>query len=231
MRFCRHDFRRYTDTLADLARARGITSVPMLINIHGTGGGRGLTYPIGISQLLGTWRNRPGTTAGSDMYLGDLTVGNVADFVLGNLFARASSGEDQPLTALEFEAGDGDYGQDLGALVPPEATSLRTRLAHGLGNRLMNFYLYAGGVNPPLARDPHRPGGDGIDRIAFTGEEHGFAAPVGPDGSGEPHPRRVGRDRPRPERGGGRGGDDGAAPGPDPRLRRRRLPDRVPAAG
>lgn len=182
MRFCRHDFRRYTDTLGDLARARGLTGVPFLVNIHGTGGGRGLTYPIGISQLLGTWRNRPGTTAGSDLYLGDLTVGNVADFVVGNLFARATSGEDQPLTALEFEAGDGDYGQDLGALVPPEATSLRTRLAHGLGNRLMNFYLYAGGVNPPLERDPERPGGDGGDRIAFTGQEHGFAAPVGPTG-------------------------------------------------
>ena len=182
MRFCRHDFRRYVDILAGLARARGIVGVPLLINIHGTGGGRGLTYPIGVSQLLGTWRNRPGTTAGSDMYLGDLTVGNVADFVFGNLFARAATGEDQPLTALEFEAGDGDYGQDLSALVPPEATSLRTRLAHGLGNRLMNFYLYAGGLNPPLERDPCRPGGDGIDRIAFTGEEHGFAAPIGPAG-------------------------------------------------
>ena len=66
--------------------------------------------------------------------------------------------------------------------MPPEATSLRTRLAHGLGNRLMNFYLYAGGLNPPLERDPCRPGGDGIDRIAFTGEEHGFAAPIGPAG-------------------------------------------------
>ena len=182
MRFCRHDFRCYVDTLAGFARARDIAAVPLLINIHGTSGGRGLTYPIGISQLLGTWRNRPGTTAGSDMYLGDLTVGNVADFVFGNLFARATTGEDQPLTALEFEAGDGDYGQDLSALVPPEATSLRTRLAHGLGNRLMNFYLYAGGLNPPLERDPRRPGGDGIDRIAFTGEEHGFAAPIGPTG-------------------------------------------------
>ena len=68
MRFCRHDFRRYVDILAGLARARGIVGVPLLINIHGTGGGRGLTYPIGVSQLLGTWRNRPGTTAGSDMY-------------------------------------------------------------------------------------------------------------------------------------------------------------------
>lgn len=43
------------------------------INIRGTGGGRDLTYPIGVSQLLGSWRNRPGTTAGSDLYLGDLT--------------------------------------------------------------------------------------------------------------------------------------------------------------
>lgn len=182
MRFSRSEFRRYVDTLTAFATERGITGVPFLINIHGTGGGRGLTYPIGVSQLLGTWRNRPGTTAGSDMYLGDLTVGNVADFVVGNVFARAATGADQPLTALEFEAGDGDYGQDLGALVPPEATDLRTRLAHGLGNRLINFYLYAGGINPSLDRDPARPDGDGLDRIAFTGEEHGFAAPVGPTG-------------------------------------------------
>ncbi|WP_152362953.1 beta-galactosidase [Microlunatus speluncae] len=182
MRFCRVRFRRYSDTLAAWVAEHGLDSVPLLINIHGTGGGRGLTYPIGISQLLGTWRNRPGVIAGSDMYLGDLTVGNVADFVLGNVFARAAAGPNQPLTALEFEAGDGDYGQDLSALVPPEATVLKTRLAYALGNRLINFYLFAGGVNPPLDPDPALAGGDGIDRIAFTGEEHGFAAPVGPSG-------------------------------------------------
>ncbi|GAB3741938.1 beta-galactosidase [Microlunatus parietis] len=182
MRFCRDRFRRYTDTLAGWVAGHGLATLPLLINIHGTGGGRGLTYPIGISQLLGTWRNRPGTVAGSDMYLGDLTVGNVADFVLGNVFAAATAGPNQPLTALEFEAGDGDYGQDLGALVPPEATALKTRLAHALGNRLINFYLFAGGTNPPLDTDPDLPGGDGIDRIAFTGEEHGFAAPLGPTG-------------------------------------------------
>lgn len=189
MRFCRARFRRYTDTLAGWVAEHELDSVPLLINIHGTGGGRGLTYPIGISQLLGTWRNRPGLVAGSDMYLGDLTVGNVADFVLGNVFAAATSGPNQPLTALEFEAGNGDYGQDLSSLVPPEATALKTRLAHALGNRLINFYLFAGGVNPPLEPDPDLPatpenpsGGDGLDRIAFTGEEHGFAAPLGPSG-------------------------------------------------
>ena len=185
MRFCRLRFRDYVDVLTELARAQGIDSVPFLVNIHGTSASRGLTYPIGISQLMGTWRYRAGVAAGSDMYLGDLTVTNVADFVLGNLFAAAVAGGDQPLTALEFEAGDGGYGEDLGTLVPPEATELRTRLAHGLGNRLMNFYLYAGGTNPPLERDPARPEGDGIDRLAFTGEHHGFAAPIGP--TGEPN--------------------------------------------
>lgn len=189
MRFCRARFRRYTDLLAGWVAEHELDSVPLLINIHGTGEGRGLTYPIGISQLLGTWRNRPGLVAGSDMYLGDLTVGNVADFVLGNVFGSATSGPHQPLTALEFEAGDGNYGEDLAALVPPEATALKARLAHALGNRMINIYLFAGGVNPPLDPDPALPatvdnpsGGDGIDRIAFTGEEHGFAAPVGPTG-------------------------------------------------
>ena len=179
--------------------------MPLLINIHGTGGGRGLTYPIGVSQLLGTWRNRPGTTAGSDMYLGDLTVGNVADFVFGNLFARAATGEDQPLTALEFEAGDGDYGQDLSSLVPPEATSLRTRLAHGLGNRLMNFYLYAGGLNPPLERDPHRPAGTAStgspSPARSTASPHRSVPPVAPTARTPPWRPPCGRStRSRPRR-------------------------------
>jgi beta-galactosidase len=46
------------------------------------------------------------------------------------------------------------------------------------GNRLLNVYLFTGGRNPLLAT----PVGDGNDRIAFTGERHGFAAPVDPEG-------------------------------------------------
>jgi beta-galactosidase len=46
------------------------------------------------------------------------------------------------------------------------------------GNRLISYYLFAGGHNPPL----DNPVGDGNDRIAFTGERHGFAAPVDPEG-------------------------------------------------
>ena len=167
MRFCRARFRRYADTLAGLRGRARLDSVPLLINIHGTGGGRGLTYPIGISQLLGTWRNRPGLIAGSDMYLGDLTVGNVADFVFGNLFGAATAGPNQPLTALEFEAGDGDYGQDLCVVGAAGGHALKTRLAHALGNRLINFYLFAGGstrrwtVRTPVAGTRRRTGSTG----------------------------------------------------------------------
>ena len=62
-----------------VAERNGILGVPFLINVHGTAEGRGRTYPIGISQLLETWRDQPQMTAGSDFYLGDLTVENVAD--------------------------------------------------------------------------------------------------------------------------------------------------------
>ena len=54
------------------------------------------------------------------------------------------------------------------------------------GNRLVNLYLFAGGINARL----DEPIGDGNDRISFTGERHGVAAPVGPEGRlGTTYPR------------------------------------------
>ncbi|KAB1916253.1 hypothetical protein F8274_00735 [Micromonospora sp. AMSO31t] len=152
--------------------------MPFLINVHGTGGGRGRTFPIGISQLFEAYRGQPQLTSGSDYYLGDLTVTNVTDLYVSNAFLAAVHDAHQPPMSLEFEAGNGDYGQDLSTLYPPEAIELKTRLCVAQGNRLLNLYLFAGGYNPPLAE----PVGDGNDRIAFTGERHGFAAPVDPEG-------------------------------------------------
>ena len=43
---------------------------------------------------------------------------------------------------------------------------------------MINYYLFAGGINPPL----DEPVGDGNDRISFTGERHGTAAPDRPRG-------------------------------------------------
>ncbi|MFE9201221.1 beta-galactosidase [Micromonospora sp. NPDC007230] len=181
-RYMRDRYRRYVTALRASAERYGVTGVPFLVNVHGTGGGRGRTFPIGISQLMEAYRGQPQLTSGSDFYLGDLTVGNVADLYVSNAFLAAAHDGDQPLTCLEFEAGNGDYGEDLSTRYPPEAIDLKTRLCVAQGNRLLNLYLFAGGHNPPLAE----PVGDGNDRIAFTGERHGFAAPVGPEGQLNP---------------------------------------------
>lgn len=185
-RFSRERFARYIATLERWARDRGVTA-PLLVNVHGTGSGRGLTYPIGVSQLAPAYRGRPGMTGGTDMYLGELTVGNAADLYVGNAFTTAVHGPDQPLTALEFDAGNGDYGEDLHGLTSPEATVLKTLLDVAQGVRLLNFYLFAGGINPLIAT----PAVDGSGRIAFTGERHGFAAPIGPEGERTPSLRGV----------------------------------------
>ncbi|MBA3991902.1 MAG: glycosyl hydrolase [Cyanobacteria bacterium DS2.3.42] len=175
--YMRSRFKRYVQALRRLAEENGIKDIPFLINVHGTSGGRGRTFPIGVSQLFESYENEPQMTSGSDFYFGDLTVANVADLYVDNAFMAAVLGPDQPLMSLEFEAGDGNYSDDLGVLYAPEAIELKTRLCLAQGNRLLNYYLHAGGHNPP-----QEAAGDGIDRIAFTGERHGFAAPVGPDG-------------------------------------------------
>ncbi len=175
--YMRDRFRRYVLTLRGYAEEFKVDSVPFLVNIHGTGGGRGRTFQIGISQLFEAYRNQPQMTSGSDIYLGDLTVTNVADLYMLNAFMDAVHGKDQPTSSLEFEAGNGNYGKDLGSLYTPEAIELKTRLCLAQGLRLLNYYLHAGGENPHI-----ESAGDGIDRIAFTGQTHGFAAPVEPNG-------------------------------------------------
>jgi beta-galactosidase len=174
----RDRYASYLLRLGDVARGHGIDGVPLLVNLHGTAGGRGRTFPIGISQLSRSYAGVPQTTSGSDHYLGELTVENVPDLYVLNAFMAAVHDADQPTTSLEFEAGTGDYGEDMARLNSPQSTELKTRLCVAQGNRLVSYYLFAGGHNPPL----DEPVGDGNDRIAFTGERHGFAAPVDPEG-------------------------------------------------
>ena len=203
--------------------------MPFLINIHGTEGGNGVPFAIGISQLVETYAGVPGMVAGSDHYLGDMTLGTTTDLYFINAFMAAVNDADQPLTSLEFEAGTGDYGGGAEMQYDPSTVDLKTRLCLAQGNRLINYYLFAGGINPPL----DEPVGDGNDRISFTGERHGTAAPVGPEGQ-----RGL---RLRGHRAGGR-----TPSGPTSRwladmdeehddvalgLRARRLHDRVPPPG
>lgn len=176
--YMRDRFARYVRTLRGYAEEFGVRDVPFVVNIHGTAEGRGLSYPIGISQLYQAYTQDAGYLSGSDIYLGDLGTHNFADLYLANAFMAAVHRPEQPLASVEFEAGTGDYDSTFGRRTDPSAVDFKTRMCIAQGNRLLNVYLFAGGRNPRLAVLP----GDGNDRIAFTGERHGFAAPVDPEG-------------------------------------------------
>ncbi|GAA4351794.1 beta-galactosidase [Angustibacter luteus] len=177
-RFMRTRFAHYVQALRADAEELGIRDVPFVVNIHGTEGGSGAPFPIGISQLVETYAGVPGMLSGSDHYMGDMTLGTTTDLHMINAFMAAVHDADQPITSVEFEAGSGDYGGGLDMQYDPSTVELKTRLCLAQGNRLINYYLFAGGINPPL----DEPVGDGNDRISFTGERHGTAAPVGPEG-------------------------------------------------
>jgi len=176
--YMRNRFSRYVDILKEYTEEFGGAGVPFVVNIHGTGGGRGFTFPIGISQLYESYEGKPGFLSGSDIYFGDLNMDTFQDLYLINGFMDAVHDADQPLTSVEFNCGDGNFGETYGSRYDPSAADFKMRMCVAQGNRLVNYYLFSGGRNGLL---DHKPG-DGNDRVAFTGERHGFAAPVGPDG-------------------------------------------------
>ncbi|MDI6619187.1 MAG: beta-galactosidase [Clostridiales bacterium] len=176
--YMRNRFARYIALLRSYAEEFGVEGIPFIVNVHGTGGGRGLTFPIGISQLYEAYTQAPGYISGSDIYLGNLTMDNFQDLYLINGFMDAVNNSDQPLTSVEFECGDGNYGCTYGGRYDPSAADFKARMCIAQGNRMLNYYLFAGGTNYRLDPKPD----DGNDRIAFTGERHGFAAPVSPEG-------------------------------------------------
>ena len=176
--YMRNRFARYAATLRSYAGECGVREIPFFLNIHGTAGGRGLTYPIGVSQLFEAYTQKEGYASGSDIYLGDLTMNNFQDLYMINAFTDSVNTKDQPLTSLEFECGDGNYGSTLGGRYDPSAVDFKTRMCIAQGNRMLNYYLFAGGSNYVMDPKPK----DGNGRIAFTGQRHGFAAPISPEG-------------------------------------------------
>jgi len=176
--YMRHRFARYIATLRAFAEEFGISGIPFVVNIHGTEAGGGEPFPIGISQLYESYTQAPGYLAGSDHYLGNLTGENASDLYLMNAFMEAVNRPEQPLTSVEFEAGEGDYGGGMATRLDPSAADFKLRLSVAQGNRLVNYYLFTGGINYRLDRIT----GDGNDRISFTGERHGTNAPVSPEG-------------------------------------------------
>lgn len=176
--YMRDRFARYVAALREMAEENGVSGIPFLINIHGTEAGGGASFPIGISQLYESYTQADGYLAGSDHYLGNLTAQNAPDWYVMNAYMDAVNLPDQPLTSMEFEAGEGDYGGSMGARLDPSAAPFKLRMAAAQGNRLVNYYLFTGGYNDRMDRAT----GDGNDRISFTGERHGTGAPVNPEG-------------------------------------------------
>ena len=178
-RFMRGQFARYVATLRGYAEEFGVRGIPFIVNLHGCGGGRALTIPLGISQLYETYARLPGYLSGSDLYLNNLTMDNFQDLYLANALMEAMHDGDQPITSMEFQCGDGNYGQTFGNRIDPSSTEFALRICLAQGARWINYYVFSGGHNYRLEPPPD----DGNGRIAHTGERHGFAAPVGPEGT------------------------------------------------
>ena len=177
-RFMRGQFARYVATLRGYAEEFGVRGIPFIVNLHGCGGGRALTIPLGISQLYESYAGLPGYLSGSDLYLNNLTMDNFQDLYLANALMEAMHDGDQPITSMEFQCGDGNYGQTFGNRIDPSSTEFALRICLAQGARWINYYVFSGGHNYRLEPPPD----DGNGRIAHTGERHGFAAPVSPEG-------------------------------------------------
>ncbi|MEH6943575.1 beta-galactosidase [Bacillus sp. JJ722] len=175
--YMRYRYTKYFTILREYAEELGVKDILWIINIHGTSAGRACTLPIGISQLYETYADGK-CISGSDIYLGDLTMTNFVDLYVNNAFMDACHNEHQPLTCLEFECGDGNYGERDTARYDVSAADFKTRMLMAQGFKLLNYYLFCGGRNYRLADDHN----DGNNRIATTGERHGFAAPISPEG-------------------------------------------------
>lgn len=177
MDFFRQEIKEYTEILESWTHKYGIGETIYMINIHGTGGGKLFGYPIGISQLYKAFEGKTNYLCGSDIYYGDLKVPTIHDTYLANAMTEAINGDNQPLTSLEFNSTDADFGFNHGGRVNATTASLRARLMLSQGNKLLNYYLFSGGFNDYMEFDL----GNGINRIASTGEKHGFGAPIRPD--------------------------------------------------
>ena len=146
------------------------------VNIHGTSHGRAKTFPIGISQLLETYHDDD-IILGTDIYLGNLDLENFHDLYIVNAMMNSLYGINKPMTTLEFNTSDGNFGDNLAIRLLPSAIDFKVRMSILQNHRMLNYYLFTGGINP---RFNFLKEIDGNDRIAITGERHGFAAPVQP---------------------------------------------------
>lgn len=176
--YMRDRYAEYARVLKDMAEKYGVREIPFLINIHGTGEGRGYTFPVGISQLMEAYGQSGSFWAGSDIYLSGLRLQNMQDLYLIHCYMEAVNRQNMPLASFEFQSGEADYDESGNGRLDMADADFTARMCVAQGNRLINHYLFTGGRNMLLKK----PRKDGNNRIAITGERHGFTAPVNPEG-------------------------------------------------
>ncbi|MBP3041638.1 beta-galactosidase, partial [Bacillaceae bacterium Marseille-Q3522] len=179
--FMRHRFTKFVAVLKKMMDELGVKDTPYIINVHGSDQGRAKMFPLGISQLFEAYTQDEQIIAGSDHYIGDLTADKFQDIYLMNAYMEAVNLENQPLSCMEMQCGDGDHGLVFGEHHFDVSTSdIKTRVSIAQGNRIINHYLFTGGVNYLM----NFPLNDGNDRISFTGEHHGMGSIL--DSTGKP---------------------------------------------
>ncbi len=176
--FNRDKFARYTTFLESVCYEHGFNNTPLLINIHGTGGGRLYGYPIGLSQLIETYADKPNITAGSDLYFDNVDLSDFHEWYLASCLTEATLDKKQPLSSLELNATSGDYGNSITNRKLNSSLKLQISLLLSQNNKILNFYLFTGGFNDHFNEMVH----DGRNRVANTGELHGYGAPISPLG-------------------------------------------------
>jgi beta-galactosidase len=97
---------------------------------------------------------------------------------LCNSITDCTNHHGKPLSTLEFNLGDSNFGDNLSGRAMASSNDFKIRLSIAQGNKFLNDYLFCGGTNYRFDESLD----DGNDRIATTGETHGFAAPIGPTG-------------------------------------------------
>lgn len=177
-RYMRKRYAEYVYMLMRYAKEYGVKDVLYVVNIHGTSAGRGFSYPIGVSQLLETYAGKDEIISGSDVYFDDMKMPNFQDIYLCNEITRSTNRYGKPLACVEFNAGDSNFGDNYNVRGSAAGNDFKTRLFIAQGNKLLNYYLFSGGVNYRFDKELN----DGNNRIATTGGNHGFAAPIGPEG-------------------------------------------------
>lgn len=174
-KFMRIYFKKYIEELRTYAKNSGI-NVPFIVNVHGFedhgSSGRGLRYPIGLSQLYEAAKV-PEVLLAGDYYIRNISFDNYPDLIISNAFTKAIQMEEQPLFSAEFQGG----GLSDRPRLQPSDIDLSTRVCIASDMNAINYYMFCSGEN--------------YENIGLFGRRHEWQAPLKVDGTVRPHYNKI----------------------------------------